>query len=278
VASPPSLPAAFLHRAALDPEEPWLFRAEGWDWVWHPWGELIRWLERWREVLSAFPAGSRAAFRYDARPESVILDLAVQAAGLVSAPNGERGKEAWIERRGLEIETSPPAPSASPRRASEGSAGALVRIGSEDVEWTMGQIVAAGERLRGEIGEPGEREIVVLGGPLADPLERTMMAWATLSGAAVVLEPDPALRTATAAWARPTVFHGAPAEIADLRERAGKPRRGRLPFRRLRTVVVSGEIPETEAALWRERGVRILTPPRLPERPWPAVSPPGPFS
>jgi hypothetical protein len=54
---------------------------------------------------------------------------------------------------------------------------------------------------------------------------------------------------------RPTVFHGTPEEIAALRARAGKGRKGRLPFRRLRALVVAGEIPEEEAAFWRERGV-----------------------
>jgi hypothetical protein len=258
VAPPPSLPAAFLQHAAADPEEPWLFRAEGWDWVWHSWGELAGWMERWRETLSALPAGSRAAFHYDARPESVILDLAIQAAGLVPAPGGRREDAFWIERRGLEIEPSPPAPLSTPPPGR-----------------TMAEIVAAGERLRREIGESERREIVVLGGALEDPLERAMMAWATLSGAAVVLEPDPALRAATAAWVRPTVFHGTPAEIAELRSRAGKARKGRLPFRRLRTVVVSGALPEEEAAAWKERGVRIVepsppaplpTPPALPHR------------
>jgi hypothetical protein len=238
VASPLTFPAALLHHAAADPEEPWLFRAEGWDWVWHPWRELAGWMERWREALSALPAGSRAAFRYDARPESVILDLAIQAAGLVPAPNGGREDSFWIERRDLEIEISP---CSHPTTAG----------------WTGAEIVAAGERLQGVIGETGEREIVVLGGPLEDPLERTMMAWATLSGAAVVLEPDPALRAATAVWVRPTVFHGTLEEIADLRARVGKARRGRLPFRRLRTVVVAGALAAEDAAFWEERGVRV---------------------
>ncbi|HEY4561865.1 MAG TPA: hypothetical protein VIJ36_02745, partial [Thermoanaerobaculia bacterium] len=136
--------------------------------------------------------------------------------------------------------------------------GAVVILGGQPVEWTMGEIAASGERLQRLIGETGAREIVVLGGPLEDPLERAMIAWATLSGAAVVLEPDPALRAATAAWVRPTVFHGTPAEIADLRARVGKRRKGRLPFRRLRTVLVSGEISEEEAGFWRERGVALL--------------------
>ncbi|PYQ61719.1 MAG: hypothetical protein DMF53_14620 [Acidobacteria bacterium] len=257
MAPPPSLSAALLQRAATDPEEPWLFRAEGWDWVWHPWRELAGWMERWRESLFTLPAGSRAAFRYDARPESVILDLAVQAAGLVSAPNGGREDSWWIERRGLEIEATssshrPPPPDRG------GLAGAVVILEGRPVTWAMGEIVAAGERLQGLIGEAGTREIVVLGGPLEDPLERTMMAWATLSGAVVVLEPDPALRAATAAWVRPTTFHGTPAEIADLRARVGRGRRGRLPFRRLRTVLASGEISEEEAGFWRERGVRVV--------------------
>jgi hypothetical protein len=88
-------------------------------------------------------------------------------------------------------------------------------------------------------------------------MERTMMAWATLSGAAVVLEPDPALRVATAAWVRPTVFHGTPGEIADLRARVGRGRKGRLPFRRLRALVVVGTLAEEDAAFWEERGAQV---------------------
>ena len=73
-----------------------------------------------------------------------------------------------------------------------------------------------------------------------------MLSWATLTGAAVVLEPDPALRAATAAWVRPTVFHGTPEEIADLRAPGEEDARG-LPFRRLRTVLVAG------GRRWRRR-------------------------
>jgi len=105
-----------------------------------------------------------------------------------------------------------------------------------------------------------------------------MMAWATLSGAAVVLEPDPALRAATAAWVRPTTFHGTPSETAGLRARVGRGRRGRLPFRRLRTVLAFGEISGEEAGFWRERGVRVregsgLRAPARKPPPQPAASP-----
>ncbi len=248
MAPPPNLPAALLRHAAADPEEPWLFRSEGWDWRWHPWGEAAHRMTAWRERLSTLPPGTRAAFHDRSHPDTVVLDLAIQAAGLVSVPvSGERGDaEAWIEIENGEIKISPPA---SPSPGSSGSA--LTRIA---------ELVAAGERLRGEIGEAGSREIVVLGGALADPVERTMMAWATLAGAAVVLEPDPALRPAVAAWARPTLFHGTPAEIADLRARAGKARKGRPPFRRLRTLLINGteRLEAADEAFWEERGVKVL--------------------
>lgn len=238
MAPPPTLPAALLRRAIADPEEPWLFRAEGWDWVWHPWRELAGWMERWRAPLSSLPAGSRAAFLYDARPESVILDLAIQAAGLVPVPGGRREGDVWVEIEGGEVKTSPCSHSTT-------------------AGWTAAEIAAVGERLQGLIGETKERDIVVLGGPLEDPLERAMMAWATLTGAAVVLEPGPALRAATAAWVRPTVFHGTSGEIADLRARAGRARKGRLPFRRLRTVLVAGALAEGDEAFWEESGARV---------------------
>jgi len=246
---PPSLPAALLGHAAADPEEPWLFRSEGWDWRWHPWKELAGWMAGWAGRLAAeHPAGSRAAFLHKADPTSVILDLAIQAAGLVSQPVSERGSEP------LWIEPFPPDP-ISPSPSGREAGGAVVETG----EWTALDLVAAGERLRDLIQPEGRREIVVLGGPLGDAVERTMLAWATLAGAAVVLEPDPALRTATAAWVRPTVFHGSPEEIAELR-RSVKSRKGKLPFRRLRTVLATAPLAEEDEAFWGERGVPVSFP------------------
>lgn len=244
--APPSLPAALLQRAEADPEEPWLFRSEGWDWRWHPWGELAGWLRSWAERLQVHPAGSRAAFLDRSDPESILLDLAVQAAGLVSVPVPERGEEP------LWIDPFPPE-SASSRPLEREPGGAVVRTG----EWSAADLVAAGERLREVIQPQKKREIVVLGGPLQEPAERTMLAWATLEGAAVVLEPNPSLRAATAAWVRPTVFHGTPEQIAGLRRSVKKVRKGSLPFRRLRTVLVTGELAAAEEAVWRGWGVRI---------------------
>jgi hypothetical protein len=250
----PLLPAALERHAAADPEEPWLFRAEGWDWVWHPWGELAGWRRAWSERITALggdlPAGARVAFRYCSDPPSVILDLAIQAAGFASVPVTDpaqrRTDEAWIEFEGNELRL----------RLGES---AVAELAGTDAE-----LAAAAERVAAAIGPApkGKREIVVLGGPLGEPAERAMLTWATLSGAAVVLEPDPALRAATAGWVRPTVFHGTPAEIADLRGRV-KERGARRPFRRLRTLLVTGEegLAAEEAAWWEGRrvGIRSLT-------------------
>ena len=82
----PTLPAALLRHAELGREEPWLFRPEGWDWRWWSWGEAARRMSAWVERLAALPAGSPVSFSYTALPEAVILDLAIQAAGLVSVP------------------------------------------------------------------------------------------------------------------------------------------------------------------------------------------------
>jgi hypothetical protein len=260
----PLLPAALERHAAADPEEPWLFRAEGWDWVWHPWGELAGWRRAWSERIArlgaelpdGLPAGSRVAFRYCSDPSSVILDLGVQAAGLASVPVSDpaqrRAGDAWIDFQGNELRLRP----------GEG------RVADVVVD-TDAALAAAAERVGEAIGpnlKAKQREIVVLGGPLGEPTERAMLTWATLTGAAVVLEPDPALRATTAAWVRPTVFHGTPGEIADLRSRV-KERGKRRPFRRLRTLLVTGTegLGAEEAAWWEGRGVGVRGFPPLPQ-------------
>ena len=85
-----------------------------------------------------------------------------------------------------------------------------------------------------------------------------MLSWSVVTGAAVVLEPDPERRVATAAWARPTVFHGSAAEVGALC-RAAEKRPGR-PFGRLRTVLLTAddEARASEAAWLTGRGVEIV--------------------
>ncbi len=309
--APPNLPAALLRHAASHREEPWLFRAEGWDWRWHSWGEIAREVLARAETLSAYAAGSRHVFPYTARPEAIVLDLAIQAAGLVSVPTSgpppepsplaplpppplpphrERGKEQEKSRASFLI-SAPSLPvrgegrgrerggwgsEGSPGegggegageegRGGEGVGGAVVLRDNEPVELSAADLVAMAEQIQKRLHTAGEREIVVLSGSIGIPEERAMLSWATLAGAAVVLEPNPALRAATAAWVRPTAFHGTPAELTALRRWVEKEKKGwlrrrpRLPFRRLRTVLVMGPeaLPEEDEAFWTARGVRV---------------------
>jgi hypothetical protein len=234
-----------IRHAELGREEPWLFRPEGWDWRWWSWGEAARRMSAWKERLAALPAGSQVSFSYTALPEAVILDLAIQAAGLVPVPVSGPVPEGWGER----FEIDPPAPAPLFHRFSGDAA--------------RPDPVAMAERVQAEIGTSpkGSREILVLSGPLDRPEERAMLSWATVAGAAVVLEPHPAYRAATAAWVRPTVFHGTAEEIAALRgwvEKQGKGwLRRRLPFGRLRRVLVVGEMGMEEKGFWEGRGVGL---------------------
>jgi hypothetical protein len=291
VPAPTNLPAALFGHAASSPEEPWLFRAEGWDWRWHSWGEIAQQVLARAESLSASAAGSRVTFPYAAQPEEIVLDLAIQAAGLVAAPTSdpppgpsplaslppppfpphrERGKKQ--EQSRTYFETSPSSPGEGGRegageegRGGEGGGGAVVIRSGQPVELSAADLIALAGRIQELIEPIGKRDIVVLGGPLENPDERAMLSWATLSGAAVVLEPNPVLRVATAAWTRPTVFHGTAAELAVLRDWAVREKRGwlrrspRLPFRRLRTVLVTGPeaLGQEEKEFWEGRGVRV---------------------
>ncbi len=249
MAEPPTLPAAVLRYAERGPEEPWLFRPEGWDWRWWSWGEAARRMSAWAEQLDGLPAGSLLSFSYTALPDLVVLDLAIQAAGMVPVPVSGPVAEGWGER--IPLDPSPPGPlSHRPPAGRE-----------------RGDFAEAVARVAADLDAPpkeGARDIVVLSGPLERPEERAMLSWATWTGAAVVLEPNAALRVATAGWVRPTVFHGTAEEMAALRtwvEKEGKGwlrRRARLPFGRLRRILVTGKrMSGEEARFWEELGVKV---------------------
>jgi hypothetical protein len=120
--------------------------------------------------------------------------------------------------------------------------------------------------LSDRLGSPEIRDILVSGRPLSDPAEHRLLAWATLTGAAVLFEPDPAAYVPAAAWARPTVFQGTADEIAALRREAQtfRPawpwRRPRLPFGRLRAILSLEPLPAEDEAFWTSRGTAILSP------------------
>jgi hypothetical protein len=241
----------------------------------------------WAGSLTALPAGTRVAFLYTPRPAAVVLDLAIQAAGLASLPLSldahppegpcVQAAPAGEPLLGLEgVEPIPlPAWDDAPAEARSSSfegrpvGGVLVQGAAgweerpqDDLRTAAGQL----EREARQAGPPREgREVLVLCRPLAEPAERAMLAWATHVRAAVLLDPVPTSCVATTAWARPTVFHGTVDEIAALRrfEEGSVPRlwkrRHRLPFGRLRLILVrgEGEMGAEDRAFWEEKGVRV---------------------
>ena len=104
--------------------------------------------------------------------------------------------------------------------------------------------------------------------PLSEPAERQLLAWATWTGAAVLLEADRAAGPASAVGARPTLFHGDAEDLAVLsRAVSGRrlrwPGRPSLPFGRLHTILLDGDLTTEDRAFWESRGVRLLAPPPL---------------
>lgn len=132
---------------------------------------------------------------------------------------------------------------------------------------SQGDLTAAAERLGREIPRlpEGRRHILVLSGFVGEPAERLLLAWATMAGAAVLLEPEPAHHVGTAVWARPTVFASTAADLALLRAAVEEDEAGfklfrrwrrRFPFGRLQAVLVKeGELAPEEKAFWEARGV-----------------------
>jgi hypothetical protein len=140
------------------------------------------------------------------------------------------------------------------------------------VELAGSDLAAAAEKIA-RLVPPGKiRDILVLGGSLDDPATRALLSWATVAGAALLLEPDPGNVVGMAVWARPTVFAGSVDDVARLRLAAQRherswPRRlarklGRrpgLPFGRLRVLLLTepGPLPQEDENDWRQRGVAV---------------------
>src|SRR5579862_988427 len=81
-----SLPGALRRQAAADPESPFLFWPDGWNWRWWSWRETAELVARWSAPLAGLPPASAVAFAGAAYPEAIALDLAVQSAGLAPVP------------------------------------------------------------------------------------------------------------------------------------------------------------------------------------------------
>jgi hypothetical protein len=239
---------ALFDHADRTPEDPWLFRRMGWDWRWISFraaaaevrarmadsgSDVI--LRRgtsgriWEEERSARPDPSARNSPQDDFASSVLSDLALQAVGqpvTVQNPDGES-----------------------------------VTLSSDD----LAQAAAAISRALPEMPAK-RREILVLGGALDEPATRAMLSWATVAGAALLLEHDAGSVLGSAVWARPTLFAGTVEQIAGLRRAAERQEEGifrRLrrpgrPFGRLHTVFATDlALPATEESFWRDRGVCV---------------------
>jgi hypothetical protein len=139
--------------------------------------------------------------------------------------------------------------------------------GGERVELTSADLADAADRISRLLPSGDRREILVLGGALEEPATRALLSWATVAGAALLLEEEAVNVLGTAVWARPTVFAGTVDETTRLRRAAerhdrGWPRRWRrpgLPLDRLHSVLVtgSGPLPQEDEDFWRRRGVAV---------------------
>jgi hypothetical protein len=261
----PGLPGALRRQAAADPESPFLFWPDGWNWRWWSWRETAELAARWAAPLAGLPPACRVGFADAAYPGAIALDLAVQSAGLTPVPlvlgrgggasagHGQQGREvqgaepalaaaeragclAWLEVVGGEARMTrlaAPAEGAAPAAGDPeilvaGDAGSWRRLSQSELLTAAAEVERAIASRSGRRADSQEREILVAGWPLQEWAGRLLAAWAVAAGAALVLEADPALRLGAVLWARPTVFHGTAEELAVLRlrvEAARWPRR-----------------------------------------------------
>src|ERR1700688_912964 len=228
-----SLPAALRRQAAADPESPFLFWPDGWNWRWWSWRETAELAAQWSAALAALPPACRVAFAVAAYPSAIALDLAVQSAGLTPVPlilglgggsaggrgqaaqGAEPGREAaeragcqaWLEVAGGEARLTrldrPLAGMAGPAAVvPPGDPGVLVTGDTGD--WrrlSQSELMAAAAAVDRAIAPPAgrpaesrERQILVAGWPLQDWAGRLLAAWAVAAGAGLVLEGDSAPR------------------------------------------------------------------------------------
>jgi hypothetical protein len=273
------------------PSDPWLFFRDGWDWRWLSFAEAARQAAGVAAALPPLPPGEAVAFADGRGPASLVVDAALQAAALTSAPvaaasaeergcaAAARGAAAWVVAPG---EAPPPGlrPLVVPHLAEVGRRGAAAAgplevlldppAGSGVVVAAPGghrrlaaaELAAAGAALAARAGGAGGREIALFARPLEDPLGRLLLAWSLAAGAALVLEPDGAAFAASAAWVRPTLLAGDGEDLRRLWRHPGAEGRGRRsPLGRLRSwLLPPGAAPgEAEASFCQERGILLLS-------------------
>ncbi len=203
----------------------------------------------------------------------------VRVTRVGEAVGGHLGIAGIDEAAGREIRAASGGEAAGGAEVAVYSPGELVVLAARDAAWRGGStgdgwcrlspavLLAAAARIESAVAatagrrrDSRDREVLVAGWPLGRWEGRLFGAWALVSGAALVLEPNPERRPGAVLWARPTVFYGSGDELAALRLRAAA-RRGVRRWGRLRTLFQDGQPDAADAGFWAERGARLL---RLP--------------
>jgi hypothetical protein len=267
-----TLPEALWRWAAAAPEEPWLFHPRGADWKWLSFADVAAGTARLAAALTAAAPAGIEGVEFGARPtpEVVGLDLAIQGLGWTSrpAPSGEPvllPARIAVALPTFERRRAAPAPSAP---AAGGPA--VVREDGGELRLGQAELLAQALRLDGALPAAPGRDVLVFHRPLVEPGARALLAWATLAGAALLLQPEPSHLAASVLWSRPTLLAGNDAELAAVREalvraepRSDRLRRRRGPLGRLRAVVVldaeAAGPTWSEMSFWRDAGATVVT-------------------
>jgi len=275
-----SLPALLAARAESCPQDPWLFQVELLEWRWRSWVRIAEQAAGAAAALAHLPAGTRVGL--DGRPgaDAVTLDLAVQAADLVSMPlcgenPRERAREAgcaaWLEAgsspveemalEGLERISAPPVrprlepwPQGLEITLPEGRGGVV----AEGREIGQDTLLAQAQALAERIPSLGERHVAFGFWGLDHPGGRAFAAWSLVTGAALLLEPQADAVPPGLLWTRPSVVHARAEELEAVA--AALADRSRRRWSRLRAFILDGpDEPSAEARHALERaGAEIV--------------------
>jgi len=159
-----SLPDALRGQAAADPESPFLFWPDGWNWRWWSWRETADLAARWSAPLAGLRPACGVAFAGDSYPEAIVLDLAVMSVGLTPVPLilGSSGGGAGGHGPSAH-EAGPPEPAAQTAAQAAKRAGcvAWLEVAGRELRVTRldgplaGSAAAAGSVAAPAAGDPG---------------------------------------------------------------------------------------------------------------------------
>ncbi len=271
---PPTPLAALNEKARTDPDEPCLFYRPALDWHWCSWAELSAAVRGLVDRLGAQAAGSRIAFADRATPAAVAADLAIQAAGLVAVAETRAGELGGCAARldDPDLFRRPPLRGGrtrpAPAIAERASGGVEIVLAGGPKRLEVTELAGVARAAFRPLPPPSDRDVLVFCASFADGTGRLLLTWAQVSGASVVLEPEPEAWLATSTWVRPTLLAGTAPEILRFHAALGaSPLRRRwwrrglgAPIDRLRAVVVLGAqaLPAAEIAFWQGLDVQVL--------------------